>query len=162
MTQDHLTSDVTLATAAPAHTQEAGEEGLTAAQLLKRSLDTFLAKDIKGWAELCDENVVVEFPFAPDVATRKLVGRAAIYEYLKNYPSVIDVQRTPTLKINSTDDPNMAIAEWSVSGRVISNGNPYEMSYATFVTVKNGLIVNYREYWDPMAFMAAMSGAKFW
>jgi hypothetical protein len=81
---------------------------------------------------------------------------------LKNYPSVIDVQRTPTLKINSTDDPNMAIAEWSVSGRVISNGNPYEMSYATFVTVKNGLIVTYREYWDPMAFMAAMDGAKFW
>lgn len=161
MTQDHLTSDVTLAPAAPAHPQEAGK-GLTAAQLLKRSLDTFLAKDIKGWAELCDENVVVEFPFAPDVATRKLVGRAAIYEYLKNYPSVIDVQRTPTLKIIATDDPSMAIAEWSVSGRVISNGNPYEMSYATFVTVKNGLIVNYREYWDPMAFMAAMSGAKFW
>ncbi|MBE9112665.1 nuclear transport factor 2 family protein [Nodosilinea sp. LEGE 07298] len=161
MTQDHLTSDVTLATAAHANTQEAGK-GLTAAQLLKRSLDTFLAKDIKGWAELCDENVVFEFPFAPDVATRKLVGRAAIYEYLKNYPSVIDVQRTPTLKINSTDDPNMAIAEWSVSGRVISNGNPYEMSYATFVTVKNGLIVNYREYWDPMVFMAALSGAKFW
>jgi uncharacterized protein len=160
MTQDHLTSEVTLATAAPANTQEAGK-GLTAAQLLKRSLDTFLAKDIKGWAELCDENVIVEFPFAPDLATRKLVGRAAIYEYLKNYPSVIDVQRTPTLKINSTDDPNMAIAEWSVSGRVISNGNPYEMSYATFVTVKNGLIVTYREYWNPMAFMAAMQGAKF-
>jgi uncharacterized protein len=160
MKQDHLTSEVTLATAASANTQEAGK-GLTAAQLLKRSLDTFLAKDIKGWAELCDENVVVEFPFAPDLATRKLVGRAAIYEYLKNYPSVIDVQRTPTLKINSTDDPNMAIAEWSVSGRVISNGNPYEMSYATFVTVKNGLIVTYREYWNPMAFMAAMQDAKF-
>jgi ketosteroid isomerase-like protein len=155
MTQDHLTSDVTLATAAPAG------KGLTAAQLLKRSLDTFLAKDIKGWAELCDEDIVVEFPFAPDVATRKMVGRAAIYEYLKNYPSVIDIQSTPTLKINSTDDPNMAIAEWSVSGRVISNGNPYEMSYATFVTFKNGLMVTYREYWNPMAFMAAMGGAKF-
>ncbi|PSB59372.1 nuclear transport factor 2 family protein [Chamaesiphon polymorphus] len=157
---DRLTSDVTLATAAPAHTQEAGK-GLTAAQLLKRSLDTFLAKDIKGWAELCDENVVVEFPFAPDAASRKMVGRAAIYEYLKNYPSVIDVQRTPTLKIVATDDPSMAIAEWSVSGRVIANGNPYEMSYATFVTFENGLIVTYREYWNPMAFMAAMSGAKF-
>jgi uncharacterized protein len=55
----------------------------------------------------------------------------------------------------------MAIAEWSVSGQVISNGNPYEMSYATFVTFKNGLIVNYREYWNPIVFMAAMSGAKF-
>jgi len=39
---------------------------LTAAQLVKRSLDTFLAKDMKGWADLCHEDVVVEFPFAPD------------------------------------------------------------------------------------------------
>jgi uncharacterized protein len=149
MQQDHLSSEAPLAGAG------------SAAQLLKRCLDTFLAKDIKGWAELCDQNVVVEFPFAPDAASRKLVGRAVIYEYLKNYPSVIDIQSTPTLKINATDDPNLAIAEWSVAGRVISNGNPYEMSYATFVTFKNGLIVNYREYWNPMVFMAAMSGAKF-
>ena len=136
-------------------------KNLTASQLLKRSLDTFLAKDMKGWADLCDENVVVEFPFAPDAASRKIVGRTAIYEYLRNYPSVIDVKSIPTLKIHATNDPNIAIAEWSASGRVISNGNPYEMSYATVVTFRKGLIVNYREYWNPMAFMAAMSGAKF-
>ncbi|MGN6827981.1 nuclear transport factor 2 family protein [Paucibacter sp. M5-1] len=132
-----------------------------APQLLKRALDTFLAKDIKGWAQLCNENVVVEFPFSPDEASRKLIGRAAIYEYLKDYPSVIDLQRAPTMTIRATDDPDMAIAEWSVSGRVISNGNPYEMSYATFVTFKDGLIVSYREYWNPMAFMAAMNGTMF-
>ena len=149
MQQDHLSCEAPLAGAG------------SAAQLLRRSLDTFLAKDIKSWAELCDEDVFVEFPFAPDVASRKLIGRAAIYEYLKNYPSVIDIQSTPTLRVNATDDPNMAIAEWSVSGRVISNGNPYEMSYATFVTFKNGLIVNYREYWNPTVFVAAMSGASF-
>ncbi|MFZ6676181.1 nuclear transport factor 2 family protein [Undibacterium sp. Xuan67W] len=134
---------------------------LTASQLLKRSLDTFLAKDMKGWSELCDENVVVEFPFAPDVASQKIIGRAAIFEYLRNYPSVIDVKTIPTLKIHVTEDPNVAIAEWSASGKVIGNGNPYEMSYATFVTFRNGLIVNYREYWNPMAFVAAMSGASF-
>jgi uncharacterized protein len=161
MQKDHLNHEASSGTtAAAAHAQDAGE-GPTVAQLLKHSLDTFLAKDIKGWAQLCDENVVVEFPFAPDVASRKLLGRAAIYEYLKNYPSVIDIQSTPTLNIRATGDPNTAIAEWCVSGRVISNGNPYEMSYATFVTFSNGLIVNYREYWNPMVFMAAMSGAMF-
>jgi uncharacterized protein len=134
---------------------------LTAAQLLKRSLDTFLAKDMKGWSDLCDENVVVEFPFSPDPASRKLVGRAAIFEYLKNYPQVIDVKSIPTLKIHSTDDPNVAIAEWSASGKVIGNGNPYEMTYATVVTFRNGLIVNYREYWNPQAFMAALGGGGF-
>jgi uncharacterized protein len=134
---------------------------LTASQLLKRSLDTFLAKDMKAWSELCDENVVVEFPFSPDPASAKLVGRTAIYEYLKNYPSMIDVKKIPTLKIHVTDDPNVAIAEWSASGKVIGNGNPYEMTYATFVTFRNGLITNYREYWNPMAFLTAMGGKGF-
>jgi|SRR5579859_6763468 hypothetical protein len=133
----------------------------TAVELLQHSLDTFLAKDMRGWADFCDENILVEFPFAPDAASRKIVGRAAIYEYLRNYPNVIDVKTIPTLKIYATGDPNMAIAEWSASGVVLANGNPYEMSYATFATFRDGLMVNYREYWNPAAFMAAMSGAQF-
>ena len=133
----------------------------TAAELLRRSLDTFLAKDMKGWADLCDENVLVEFPFAPDAASQKIVGRAAIYEYLRNYPNTIDVKTIPKLKIHVSDDPNVAIAEWSASGKVIANGNPYEMSYATFVTFRDGLIVNYREYWNPLAFMAALGDGQF-
>lgn len=74
-------------------------EGLSAVQLLRRSLDTFLAKDIQGWAELCDADIVVEFPFAPDAGSRRMVGRTAIYEYLKDYPSVIDVRQARTLNI---------------------------------------------------------------
>jgi len=163
MQNEHLNSQVSPPVAedtAPANAREVGKTS-TAVQLLRHSLDTFLAKDIKGWAELCDVNVVVEFPFAPDEASRRMVGRAAIYEYLKDYPSVIDLRKTDTMSIYATDDPNRAIAEWSVSGQVISNGNPYEMSYATFVTFKNGLIVNYREYWNPIAFLAAMNGTIF-
>ncbi len=146
--------------AARASSQGPGET-LNAVQLLQRSLDTFLDKDIKRWADFCDENIVVEFPFAPDEASRRMVGRSAFYEYLKDYPSVIDLRETPTMRIYATDDPNLAIAEWSVSGQVISNGNPYEMSYATFATFKNGLLVHYREYWNPQVFMAAMDGAMF-
>jgi ketosteroid isomerase-like protein len=133
----------------------------TAVQLLRSSLDRFLAKDMKCWADLCDENVVVEFPFAPEGSPAKLEGRTAIYEYLRNYPSFIDVRTIPTLKTYATDDPNVAIAEWHASGSVIGNGNSYEMSYATFVTFRNGLIVNYREYWNPLAFTAAMAGTHF-
>ena len=163
MQNEHLHSQVSPPVAGattPANAQESGKTS-TAVQLLRHSLDTFLAKDIKGWAELCDVNVVVEFPFAPDEASRRMVGRTAIYEYLKDYPSVIDLRKTDTMSIYATDDPNRAIAEWSVSGQVISNGNQYEMSYATFVTFKNGLIVNYREYWNPIAFLAAMNGTIF-
>ncbi|MFC9843479.1 nuclear transport factor 2 family protein [Streptomyces sp. NPDC060223] len=136
-------------------------ETLTAAELLQRSLDTFLAKDMKGWTDLCDENVVLEFPFAPSGSPALLEGRTAAYEYLRGYPDLIDVQRITSLRIYPTDDPDVAVADWSVTGRVLTNGNPYEMSYATFVTFKDGLIVKYREYWDPMAFTTALSGAAF-
>ena len=133
----------------------------SAARVLQRSLDAFLSKDMKAWSELCDENVIVEFPFAPEGSPSKVEGRKAIYEYLRNYPSMIDIKSIPAARIYSTDDPNTAIAEWSVTGRVISNGNPYNMNYATFVTVRNGLIAKYKEYWNPMAFLKALSGASF-
>jgi uncharacterized protein len=153
--------DGLIGSSAHIHTAGVQAQGRTAAQLLKRALDTFLAKDIRGWADLCDENIVVEFPFAPDKASRSIVGRTAIYEYLRDYPNVIDLRTTPTMMIHDTSDPNMAIAEWSALGQVISSGKPYEMSYATFVTFHNGLMVNYREYWDPLAFTSAMNGASF-
>jgi ketosteroid isomerase-like protein len=130
-------------------------------QLLRNSLDKFLAKDMKGWSELCANNVVAEFPFAPEGMQNRFEGKEALYNYLKDYPSFIDVKTLPTLNIYSTNNPNMAVAEWSASGVVIGNGNPYEMSYATFVTFENDLIVNYREYWNPQAFQKAMSGGNF-
>lgn len=133
----------------------------SAVDLLKTSLDTFLAKDMKGWTELCAEDVVAEFPFAPPGSPTRIEGRAALYEYLRGYPEFIDVQEIPTLRVYPTDDASVAIAEWSASGRVLANGNPYDMRYATFVTFRDGLIVNYREYWNPQAFIAAMSGVTF-
>jgi ketosteroid isomerase-like protein len=146
---------------APTHEEYKMSNFPSAVELYRHSLDTFLAKDMKGWSLLCAEDVVAEFPFAPQGSPRRLEGREALYEYLRNYPSVIDVRSNPDRRIYSTEDPNVVIAEWSVSGEVIANGNAYEMSYATFVTFKDGLIVNYREYWDPLAFMQAMSGAQF-
>ncbi|WP_405926618.1 nuclear transport factor 2 family protein [Streptomyces sp. NBC_00035] len=134
---------------------------LTAVDLLRRSLDKFLAKDMKGWADLCADDVVAEFPFAPEGTPARLEGRDAVYEYLRNYPDVIDVHKLPSVQIHATDDPNLAVAEWSASGKVLTNGNAYEMSYATFVTIRDGKIVNYREYWNPQAFLAAMSGSEF-
>jgi ketosteroid isomerase-like protein len=134
---------------------------LTAVQLLQRSLDAFLAKDMKAWTDLCTDDVVAEFPFAPEGTPARIEGRSELFEYLRNYPDVIDVREIPTTRIYPTNDPNVAIAEWSVAGSVVGNGNPYNMRYATFVTFRDGLIANYREYWNPQVFLAALSGASF-
>ena len=121
------------------------------AELFRRSLDAFLAKDMRAWADLCAEDVLVEFPFAPAGTPSRLDGRVAIFEYLRNYPKIIDVHQIDSLEIYPTDRLDTVIGEWSVKGHVIPNGNAYNMSYATFVKVRDGSIVNYREYWNPLA-----------
>jgi uncharacterized protein len=73
----------------------------------------------------------------------------------------IEIQAIPSLKIHATDDPNVAIAERSVSGRVIGNGNPCELGRATVGSFRNRLMVSYRERWNPQAFMAASAGTRF-
>ncbi|MFF3658951.1 nuclear transport factor 2 family protein [Streptomyces olivochromogenes] len=133
----------------------------SAVDLLRRSLDTFLAKDMKAWTDLCADDVVAEFPFAPEGAPARIEGREALFDYLRGYPDVIDVREIPAVRIYPTDDENVAIAEWSVKGGVVSNGNPYNMSYATFATFRDGLIVNYREYWNPQVFLNALAGTNF-
>jgi hypothetical protein len=131
------------------------------AELFRRSLDAFLAQDMRAWADLCAEDVLVEFPFAPAGTPSRLDGRAAIFEYLRNYPKIIDVHEIDSLEIYPTDRPDTVIGEWSVKGHVIPNGNAYNMSYATFVAVRDASIVNYREYWNPLALAQALGDVSF-
>ncbi|MFJ8494042.1 nuclear transport factor 2 family protein [Streptomyces sp. NPDC094038] len=121
----------------------------------------FLAKDIKAWADQCDENVVVESPFTPEGSPAPLEGRTAVREYLKGYPDLGDVHRITSLTVPAADAPDTAVADRSVTGEVPAGGNPYEMSYATFVTFRDGKIVRYREFWNPLAFLRALGGGGF-
>lgn len=133
----------------------------TPQDLLRHSLQVFLSKDMAAWAALCAEDVVAEFPFAPEGSPRRIEGRAALHAYLRDYPAVIDVQAIPSLHVQAAADPGVAIAEWRATGRVIATGRAYDMRYATFATFRDGLIVGYREYWNPQAFLAALDGGGF-
>lgn len=133
----------------------------TALDIARQSLAAFLAKDMKGWTDLCHDDVVAEFPFAPDGSPKRIEGRTALYAYLRGYPEMIDIADIPHSRFYRTDDPQVVILEWSVTGRVIGNGNPYNLSYATFVTVRDGLITSYREYWNPQDFLTALGGGQF-
>lgn len=57
--------------------------------------------------------------------------------------------------------PMLLLLNGVFPGEVMTSGNPYEMSYATFVTARGGLIVHYREYWNPQVFINAMDGGTF-
>ncbi|MFJ3788460.1 nuclear transport factor 2 family protein [Kitasatospora sp. NPDC090091] len=126
-------------------------EHASPAELYRHSLRLLLAKDIPGWVGLWAEHGVMEFPFAPPGRPRRLEGRAAVADYMRDYPDHIDLHDFPDLRIHETTDHATIVVEMRGVGRVVATGAPFDMTYIAVVTVEDGRFTSYRDYWNPLA-----------
>ncbi|WP_329288439.1 nuclear transport factor 2 family protein [Streptomyces pseudovenezuelae] len=124
------------------------------ADLYRHSLRLLLDKDIPAWVGLWAEDGIMEFPFAPPGRPRRLEGKEAVAAYIRPYPDHIDLHDFPEVRIHETTDPETIVVEMRGVGRVVATDGPFEMTYVAVVTVRDGLIVSYRDYWDPLAALA--------
>ncbi|MFF9378170.1 nuclear transport factor 2 family protein [Streptomyces griseoluteus] len=121
------------------------------ADLYRHSLRLLLNKDIPAWVALWAEDGLMEFPFAPDGWPRRLEGKEAIATYMRHYPDHIDLQDFPDLRIHQTTDPATIVVEMRGVGRLVDSGARFDMTYIAVVTVRDGHITSYRDYWNPLA-----------
>jgi uncharacterized protein len=121
------------------------------ADLYRHGLQLLLDKDIPAWVDLWDENGIFEFPFAPEGWPKRLEGKAAVAAYMRDYPDHIDLHDFPYVEIHQTLAPETIVVEMRGVGRLVHTDSPFDMSYIAVVTVKNGLITRYRDYWNPLA-----------
>lgn len=128
---------------------------MTPEETFHQLLDRLLAKDLNGMADLWAEDGTAEFPYAMADAPRRLEGREAIRAHLLTLVKVTDPRETPEIIVHRTDTPDTIIAEFSARGHTVRTGAPYELSYVVVLTVRDGRIVNYRDYWNPVATASA-------
>lgn len=129
------------------------------AELFRHSLRLLLDKNIPAWTDLWADDGVAEFPFAPDGWPRRLEGKEAVAAYMRPYPDHIDLHDFPDLRIHHTTDPRTVVAEMRGVGRLVRTGAPFDMTYIAVVTVRDGRITSYRDYWNPLAVLE--NGADF-
>ncbi|GAA1244888.1 nuclear transport factor 2 family protein [Kitasatospora nipponensis] len=132
---------------------------LTPAELYRHGLQLLLDKDIPAWVDLWDERGVLSFPFAPGGWPSRLEGKAAVGDYMRHYPDHIDLHDFPDVKIHQTVDSETIVVEMRGVGLLVETGSPFDMAYIAVVTVKDGRITSYRDYWNPDA--VALPGADF-
>ncbi|NUL05367.1 nuclear transport factor 2 family protein [Streptomyces lunaelactis] len=132
---------------------------MTAAELYRHGLQLLLEKNIPAWVDLWDEGGVLEFPFAPQGWPERLEGRQAVADYMRHYPDHVDVHDFPDVKIHQTTAPETIVVEMRGVGRLVETDSPFDMTYIAVVTVKNGRITSYRDYWNPLA--VQQPGADF-
>ncbi|SFY47716.1 nuclear transport factor 2 family protein [Streptomyces sp. F-1] len=121
------------------------------AELYRHGLRLLLDKDIPAWVGLWAKDGLMEFPFAPEGWPRRLAGKEAVAAYMRHYPDHIDLRDFTDLRIHETTDPETIVAEMRGVGRLVETGAPYDMTYIAVVTVRDGRITGYRDYWNPLA-----------
>ncbi|WP_037364833.1 nuclear transport factor 2 family protein [Amycolatopsis orientalis] len=119
--------------------------------ILDRALDLLVQHDMAGFVQLFAEDAVAEFPFAAPEQTERVEGRAALAEYLRDYPNLLDIREVVAKTVHQTTDPEVSIAEFELAGVAVATQKPYRLRYVVVLTVRDGLIRRYRDYWSPLA-----------
>lgn len=109
-------------------------------------------------AEVADD-VVMEFPVAPGDIPRRFEGKetfAAMARPMTGHFNPGSAGKLVDLRPEA--DPERAIAEYTFQGE-LPDGRPYNNVYVNLLHVRDGKIVNSKEFFDAVA-VARMRGAE--
>jgi ketosteroid isomerase-like protein len=98
------------------------------------------------FADLFAADGVLRYPFAPPGMPPELSGRRELLEI-----DGVDVV------VHETTDPEVVVAEIEHHGRSHATGGPYRFRALGVIRVRDGEIVSYDDYMDPIA-MARLLG----
>ncbi|WP_394824511.1 nuclear transport factor 2 family protein [Pendulispora albinea] len=122
-----------------------------------------IGRDLEAWMELFDERAIIEFPYAPSLGTpARLEGKAAIRSYMADIlPQMKDLAFTD-VRITETRDPDVVFVESHGEAHIDASGrhlSRYAQDYVMRLETRDGKIVHYREYWNPLPAVQAFGGA---
>lgn len=108
--------------------------------------------------DLFTHDVTFEFPYAPEGLPRRLDGIDALADHLARLGPMLELYSFTLHAVYPTHDT--VIFEFSCDGAGIATGLPYDQDYISVVTLREGRISHYRDYWNPLVALAALGGAQ--
>jgi uncharacterized protein len=109
------------------------------------------------FADLFAEDGVLRYPFAPPGTPTELRGRDAIRtRFGAGGRDLLDMEGVDVV-VHETGDPEVVIAEIEHHGFSRGSGGPYRFRALGVIRVRDGEIVSYDDYMNPIA-MAELLG----
>ena len=104
------------------------------------------------------DDVIFEFPYAPDGLPRRLNGTAALAAHLERLGPLLSFGPMELGNVHAAGAT--VIFEFSCAGEGVDTGAPYNQVYISVVTVRDGRIARYRDYWNPLVVLTALGGTE--
>ncbi len=127
--------------------------------LLRQGIGDRLAPGAETLLDMMADDVSFEFPFALPGGIQRLAGKAALAAYL---PKVSELFTIEALTLDSaiiSTDGRQAVLEFTGKAHANATGARYDQDYVSVLDLRDGLIVRYRDYWNPLTVLAATDGA---
>lgn len=125
--------------------------------MLRTVLGDRLAPEAETFVDMLAEDAVMEFPFAPEGLPKRSEGRAAVAEHLQRLARLISFDRIGQASVLAQDGETTVLTFEAV-GRGLLSGAAYDQSYLSVIDVRDGRIVRYRDFWNPLAVVRAVLG----
>ncbi|ODP29679.1 nuclear transport factor 2 family protein [Paenibacillus sp. PK4536] len=121
-----------------------------ATQMMNTFSKAMLVEDIELFLSLFAEQVIFEFPYAPEGYAKQLEGIHALRQHLESLQGIIAFTHFSTPMIHLATDSHTFIAQFQGVGTFVATGLPYEQDYISVVTTCDGKITRYQDYWNPL------------
>ncbi|WP_193334893.1 nuclear transport factor 2 family protein [Devosia beringensis] len=129
------------------------------AALLRTALGDHLDPGATGFVDMMAEDGVMEFPFATADQPLRLVGRAAVRQHLASLSGLLEIDSFSDLVVHASQTPGTFILQFACTGRGAATGLPYRQRYISVITLEQGRIATYLDYWNPLVVMAALGAS---
>jgi ketosteroid isomerase-like protein len=141
----------------PMNTKTSPDTMANFAGLLRAALGDNLAADAATFLQMMAEDSVMEFPYLSAGPALRLEGRAALGAHIENLKDMIEIDGFHDLVVHRSQELGVFILEFTCTGRGAKTHLPYNQRYISVITVKDGSIVRYLDYWNPLIVQQATS-----
>ncbi|MDA4848580.1 nuclear transport factor 2 family protein [Hoeflea poritis] len=129
--------------------------------MLRVALGDALAADAgEDFLAMCDDDIVFQFPFAPPGTVTEVRGKVRMAAYLPKVGALLAFESMGTPITHAAMDGETFVLEFSCKGSGSETGARYDQNYISVIRVRDGRIVHYRDYWNPLILLEAVGGIE--
>jgi len=128
--------------------------------MLRRVLGNRLRPDAETFPDMFTVDGVLEYPFAPPGLNTPIAGRDAIVANFQRIRKVLQIDAVADVSEIEVSDPELVVLEFSGRGEGVITKEAYDQRYISVIRMRDGNIVHYKDYWNPIALVRAIKGSE--
>jgi ketosteroid isomerase-like protein len=130
----------------------------TSREVVEQVLRAGREMDTETFVGLFAPDGSIEWPYRPAGIPGRVEGREQIRAFLTARANgFVKFDEYRNTMIHETTDPETVIVEYDAHGTVIPTGAPLHQTIIAVLRIRDGLIVSYRDYLNPLVLAEALA-----